>query len=726
MLYSGLLDSETQLRLVDRDTQSEGVLGSPDGRLLEELNVKLAHTEKQLCSLQVEKERMERELMSEITTLKARTQQLPTCKDAGTQTTSRAAAWHPLQDFLDLKEQSDLALTQDVQTRLLQLEQEKSDKERDLLRLVDARDLELAHLSSKLAVTLDRHAVEEKTWTDRLSAKESELRECKEKLDSMAATVEAAAFAKKEALRRKDQELQERQLAVQKLEEKVLVLEGRLRSRLEELKETIKSLDALQRTVRGAPVPRPPSAVSTHASSSEGNKTPLLEIPEEFRDFTDASREQSPSGLSPKSGSVRAEPHCANNAKSFSGSSARSPVIGRGKEHCSAEETVHLSERVCILTATLLTKMHGLSLAEERVADLETQVKELSSKLHHLEQAKDEADRVNAELLQKQAVLRDRLRSLEASARALSNENDAAVEKIHRLELAEARLQDQCRAIREEHNIWRRQLEKVHEDHVSRAARERRDHGRLIGELKEMMVRFHGYSAVRCPTDEGGPASALSNFLPASSHPFGGSPMLATDAVCAASEARGVREFCPHRGGSDLLNAIQELTSVLREVADQGDLSKRNRCAEFAAHDMDRIARPAGSGDRGPMSAESSISYPSGTSCRPASSAPETPRGRGSREFSRRRGQDGILEEVAAGTVIPQLCDVFLSVGRRLMAVEHRAAFTEFTALLCYKQWQLQRAREADSIRDKNLLHQRVQALETQVRTASTESGPLS
>ncbi|CBZ54311.1 conserved hypothetical protein [Neospora caninum Liverpool] len=714
-----LFQRETELSLLrnagganDTATVSERQVISKLNSSLTETPVKLRQAEQTVEDIQVQRE-------AKICALESG-RHLPV-HDAETQTTPENPPLYAFRQFCELQTQAASALSHDFQQRLAELEQEKSDKTIEFSRLIDAKDMQIGQLSADMAGALERHAIERRNLLGRVAAQEIQLRTQREKLDHLTGILAGSNSAKEEVSKLREHEREQHQQFRANIQHKVRTLEQQLQVKSEQLKETIQSLDVLQRLVRAASLGLPHSAASTQVSQAGTDMiTPVLEIPAEFSDIF-ATPNSIPSSASDASNRIDTIPECETTL-------AASEPHSREELGCKREkhpETLALSERVCSLTAALLVQSHALGLAEARASDLQNECRELRARVYQAS-ATHEDEEPKSHQSVNETFTRERLRALERTAENLRNENNLSMQKIQQLELGEAKLQDECKLLREERQTWKRRLDTIHQDHIARAGRERKDHEQLLETLKHHFDRLHLSATYDQDMTK---QRRLGSSRDAEQPPW----------PACLDTASGGREQdkCIYTLSSDscprLIEAIQELTNVVAIVATKEPLVTSGASLDKAGcnHPSQNVLL----GSSGDLGLDVRPTVQAKVPWSPAESGSCSSLGRtevrtctGSCAGSSTgdlRYPNAMDMEVPLGSVIHQLCELFLAVGRRLVTAERRASFAQLLGSLCYKQWQLQNVREAEGIRDRNLLRQQVHALQIQVRADEASQARL-
>ncbi|KYK71900.1 hypothetical protein TGPRC2_225280 [Toxoplasma gondii TgCatPRC2] len=711
-----LVQREAELSSLRNVGSTNDTFSVSDRQVISKLNSRLKETLLKLQQAEQKADDIQAQYESKIYAIEQSGRRLPLHVDAEAQTAASLSTLYPFRQFGELQRQAASALSQDVHQRFAKLEQEKSDKTVEFTRLLDAKNAHIGQLSADMAGAIEQHATERRNLLGRLAALEMQLRTQTEKLDNMTVSLAGSNAAKEEALKIRDQDMERHERFRLSIQHKVRGLEQQLQVKSEQLKETIQSLDVLQRFVRAASLDLPHSAASTQASPAKtGMATPVLKIPEEFNVVSAPPNHMKPSSVSDVSCRTNISQGYETRQRA-SEHDSRADDIG-----CLSEghpEILPLSERVCSLTAAFLMQSHALGLAEARAYDLQKECRELQARVYQ-SIARNETEESRSHQLVNETFMRDRMRVLERTAEQLRNENHLSLQKIKQLELGEARLQDECKLLREERQTWKRRLDAVHQDHIDRAERERKEHEHLLETLKHSFERLH-FSP---PYDD----DIAQQWRIGGSSDYEQLPMPAFD---TASGKRGHDEQSTRANLSGschrLIAAIQELTNVITVVTNKISManasgavldkaacshSSRNVAFSFSSDLRLDLPNPVAHVEVAPSPNDAAYGSPLGRT------KVRTCAGSCAESFTEdSREPKGVDTEVLAGPLIQQLCELFLAVGRRFVTAERRASFSQLLGSLCYKQWQLQNAREAASIRDRNVLRQQVQALQMQVR----------
>ncbi|KEP67474.1 UNVERIFIED_CONTAM: hypothetical protein HHA_225280 [Hammondia hammondi] len=712
-----LVQREAELSSLRNVGSTTDAFSVSERQVISKLNSRLKETLLKLQQAEQKADDIQAQYELKICAMEQSGRRSPLHVDAEAQTAGPLSTLYPFRQFGELQSQAASALSQDFHQRFAKLEQEKSDKTVEFTRLLDAKNAHIGQLSADMAGAIEQHATERRNLLGRLAALEMQLRTQREKLDNMAVSLVESSSAKEEALKIRNQDMERHERFRLSIQHKVRGLEHQLQVKSEQLKETIQSLDVLQRFVRAASLGLPHSAASTQASPTKtGMVTPVLKIPEEFNVVSATPNHMKPS--------------CVSDVSCRTNTSQQYETRQRASEHhsradeigCLSEghpEILPLSERVCSLTAAFLVQSHALGLAEARAYDLQKECRELQARVYY-PITMNETEESRSHQLVNETFMRDRVRVLERTAEQLRNENHLSLQKIKQLELGEARLQDECKLLREERQTWKRRLDAVHQDHIDRAERERKEHEHLLETLKHSFERLHFSPPYDDDVAQQWRIGGLSDY--------GQLPMPEFD---TASGKRGHDEQSTRAifsgGCHRLIAAIQELTNAITVVTNKISMATASGAVldkATCSHSSRNVAFSF-SGDlrldlHTPVAHVEAASSPNNDAAygSPVGRTKVRTRAGSCAEIFAEDSREpkGVDKEVLAGPVIQQLCELFLAVGRRLVTAERRASFSQLLGSLCYKQWQLQNAREAASIRDRNVLRQQVQALQMQVR----------
>ncbi|PFH35231.1 hypothetical protein BESB_061180 [Besnoitia besnoiti] len=715
-------DTEAQLRQRKRELGVQGqdhwvreALNASEEQVIAKLNSRLTETLLKLREAEERAECIQMQHESKIKALEASVRRAPVCIDRETQTVPPMSSWYPFKEFSELHSEAVAALSHDITLRLSELKQEKNDKTSEFSRLLDEKALQVGSLSAEMAASFERHVTEKKNLLARLATQNLQLRAQKESIRRLTLSLEASNVASEEALKVRDQLVEKQRQSKVDLHRKVRYLEQQLRVRSEQLKETVKSLDVLQRSVRAASLRSPPSALSTEAASVDSDApAPLLEIPDEFLRIHASPRHTTSPGRSNNTRRLTLEGETRASG-TWSGECMRAAGSDGGNEL--NPQTLSLSERICSLTAALLAKAHAFSVVETRASDLQNDVCDLRARVHQLSAMHEHEER-NCRDRAKETVLRERVQFLERHVEVLKHENHTVAEKLRQLELAEAKLQDECEILRQERLKWIHRLDMVHQDHIARSARERKQHETLLEALKHHVDRLNASAFASERKETARVHGGDSPPDPDQSHISGFRGIVRGESASTTlAEDDGLPGDEP-----PLVEAIQELTEVARLIAASVTMVEAPKGAvdNPQTQGAPRGAAASPEDTLEPASRSVNVKIPWPPSSGPRESLTSWTEGCPTLGPCSDSNHTGDLREMsssaevaaAVGPVIHQLCELFLSVGRRLFIAERRASFSQFLGTLCYKQWQLQSSREAEGVRDRNLLRQQLQALQ--------------